>query len=229
MNYLILLILIVILLETTFLVQKKFRTFKPAKRKIYVDTSVLIDGRILDIVKTGFIDGDLFILKDVLLELQLLADSKESEKRNIARSGLELVSELERIININTDIIEFDSPERKVDEKLLRIAKENKGTILTLDYNLIKVAEAEKIPVLNINDLSLALKDNFVLGETAKIKIVEKGTGRGQGIGYLPDSNRMVIVKGAGSLIGQTINVEFEHLHETSTGKIIFAKIAKKS
>ena len=197
------------------------------KRKIYVDTSALIDGRILNIARTGFIDGDLIILKSVLLELQLLADGKDSEKRNRARAGLEVAAELERVIGINTEILDIEAKYKKVDEELLRLAKENKGAILTLDYNLIKVAEAEKITTLNINDLALAVRSEFLPGEKMKLKILEKGSGRGQGVGHLNDGT-MVVVDNAANKVGREITVEFVKFHETSAGKMIFARIAKK-
>ena len=195
---------------------------------IYVDTSVLIDGRILNIAKSGFLDGDLIILKSVLLELQLLADGKDSEKRNRARAGLETASELERVVNINTDIVDDGPGHKKVDDELLKIAKATRGSILTLDYNLIKVAEAEKIETLNINDLALAVRNEFLPGEKIKLKILEKGSNRGQGVGHLKDGT-MVVVDNAANKIGKEITVEFVKFYNTSAGKMIFAKLAKKN
>ena len=121
MEILILLVSLIILGETSFLVLAKRRPVKSGKRKIYVDTSALIDGRILEVARTGFLDGDLVVLKDVLLELQLLADSRDADKRSNARAGLEVVSELERVINVNTEIIDEKTDSRKVDEILLKI------------------------------------------------------------------------------------------------------------
>ena len=158
MEFLILIIVLMILAETTWLTVHKYKPMRSGNRKIYVDTSVLIDGRILNIARTGFIDGDLIILKSVLRELQLLADGKDNEKRNRARAGLNNVAELERIVEINTEILDDGEGRKKVDEELLKYAKESKGVILTIDYNLIKVAEAEKIQALNVNDLALAVR-----------------------------------------------------------------------
>lgn len=224
MELFILIITLAILAETTFLSIKKFKPGQSNKRKIYVDTSVLIDGRILNVARSGFIDGDLIVLKSVLLELQLLADGKDSEKRTRARAGLETVSELERVININTEIIDDGEGHKKVDEELLKYAKENRGAILTLDYNLIKVAEAEKIETLNINDLALALRNEFLPGQKMSLKIMDKGSGRGQGVGHLPDGT-MVVVDNAANKIGKELTVEFVKFHETSAGKMIFARI----
>ena len=227
MELLILFILLGVFAETTILVFRKYKPTFNSKRKIYVDTSALIDGRILNVARSGFIDGDLIIPRSVLLELQLLADGKDATKRNRARAGLEVASELERVENINTEILDDNNEYKKVDEVLLKLAKENKGMILTLDYNLIKVAKAEKIESLNINELALAVRNEFLPGEQIKLKIVEKGSGRGQGIGHLKDGT-MVVVDNAASRVGREVIVEFVKFYETSAGKMIFAKLAKK-
>lgn len=217
-------IVLIILVETSILMFKKFQPTRSSRRKIYVDTSVLIDGRILEVARSGFLDGDLIILKSVLLELQLLADNKNSEKRNLGRTGLNNASELERVININTEIVDDTGGLKKVDEELLKVAKEEKGVIMTIDFNLIKVAEAEKIETLNINDLAIAIRTEYLPGEKIKIKIKEKGTGRGQGVGHLPDGV-MVVVDNASSKIGKEVNVKVERFLENSAGRIIFGKI----
>ncbi len=222
----ILLVVLAIFCETSFLLFKKRIVFQSGKRKIFVDTSALIDGRILNVARTGFLDGDLIILKSVLRELQLLADGKDSEKRSRARAGLEAVSELERVVNINTEIIDDGEGKKQVDEELLKQAKLNKGTILTIDYNLIKVAEAEKIETLNINDLALAVRKEFVPGHKINLKITEKGSNRGQGVGHLADGT-MVVVDKAADRIGKDVVVEFVRFHETSSGRIVFAKLVK--
>ena len=228
MELFILILTLAIFAETSFLTASKYKPIKGGRRKIYVDTSALIDGRILNIARTGFVDGDLIILKSVLLELQLLADGKDTEKRNRARAGLEVAAELERVVEVNTEILDNGTEGRKkVDEELLRLAKENKGVILTLDYNLIKVAAAEKIPTLNINDLALAVRSEFLPGEKMKLKILEKGSGRGQGVGHLSDGT-MVVVDKAANKVGRELTVEFVKFHETSAGKMIFARIARK-
>ncbi|MBR3236205.1 hypothetical protein IKF92_00780 [Candidatus Saccharibacteria bacterium] len=226
MDLFILIICLTILAETTFITVKKYKPMRSGARKIYVDTSVLIDGRILNIARTGFIDGDLIVLKSVLRELQLLADGKDNEKRSRARTGLNNVAELERVIEVNTEIVDDGEGNKKVDEELLKYAKENKGAILTLDYNLIKVAEAEKTEILNINDLALAVRTEYLPGAKIKLRIAEKGSNRGQGIGHLPDGT-MVVVDRASNKIGKDITVEFVRFHETSAGKMIFAKIVR--
>ena len=226
MELLILIVTIVILVETSYLTFFRHTTIGGGRRKTYVDSSVLIDGRIIDIAKTGFISDDLIILKSVLRELQLLADGKDSEKRSRGRSGLETAGELERIVGINTEIVN-DIPHQErvqVDEQLLKYASANKGWVLTLDFNLMKVAEAEKIHILNINDLSLALRNEFSTGDKVEIKITEKGSNKGQGVGYLTDGT-MVVVDKAATKIGKEIKVELVKFHETSAGKMFFARI----
>ena len=205
MEFLILIITLVILAETTFLVARKYKPLHTNTRKIY---------------------GDLIILKSVLKELQLLADSKDSEKRSRARAGLDNASELERVIEVNTEIYDDGEGNKKVDDELLKYAKETKGAVLTLDYNLIKVAAAEKITTLNINDLALSVKTEFLPGEKIKLKIIEKGSNRGQGVGHLQNGT-MVVVDRAANKIGKEITVEFVRFHETPAGRIIFAKPAK--
>lgn len=227
MEIAILLISLIILTETSILVYRKFQPTISSRRKIYVDTSVLIDGRIIEIAKTGFLGGDLIILKSVLLELQLLADGKDQNKRNLGRAGLDAVSELERVINVNTEIVDDTGGLKKVDEQLLKVAKESKGVIMTMDFNLIKVAKAEKIETLNINDLSLAVRDDFKPNERFKIKITEKGSNRGQGVGHLKNGT-MVVVENAATKVGQEVTVEFSKFFENSAGRMIFAKLAKK-
>ena len=229
MELFILVICLMIFAETSFLIILKYKPSRQTRRRIYVDTSALIDGRILGIAKSGFIDGDLIILKSVLLELQLIADGKDSEKRSRARAGLENVAALERVLEVNTEILDDgELGRKKVDEELLKIAKINKGALLTLDYNLIKVAEAEKITTLNVNDLALAVRSEYVMGEKVKVKIVEKGSLHGQGVGYLSDGT-MVVVDKAANKIGREILVELKNFHETSAGKMMFARVTQKS
>lgn len=228
MELFILIVTLAILAETTFLLSRNSKKLKTdsGRRKVYVDTSVLIDGRILNIAKTGFISDEMLILKSVLKELQLLADGKDSEKRSRARAGLETVNELERIVYFNTEIVDDGEGNKKVDEELLKHAKENHGMILTLDYNLIKRAAAERIETLNINDLSISLRSEFIPGEKFIVKITEKGSGKGQGVGHLKDGT-MVVIDNASKKINEVVEAEFLRFHETSAGKIAFAKLLK--
>lgn len=227
MEPIILIVCLAIFSETTFLLINKYKPSKSSHRKIYIDTSVLIDGRILDVAKTGFIGGDLIIPKSVLLELQLIADGKDNEKRARARAGLEVAAELERVIEVNTEILyDGELENKKVDEELLKLAKTDGGILMTLDYNLIKVADAEKIPTLNINDLALAVRGGFAIGDRVKLRILEKGSLRGQGVGHLSNGT-MVVVDKAANKVGKEVTVELTNIHETSAGKMVFAKIVR--
>ncbi|MBR1802253.1 hypothetical protein IJ768_03455 [Candidatus Saccharibacteria bacterium] len=216
---------VLILIETTFLVFKATRKneSRSGKRKIYVDTSALMDGRILSIAKTGFIGDDLFIPRSAIRELQLLADGKDSEKRVRARFGMETANELERIVFCNTEIFEDALDRTPVDERLIQLAKANKGLIFTCDFNLQKVAETEKIEVLNPNELASELRSEFMPGDKFKLKISAEGQNPKQGIGYLPEGT-MVVVDNAASNVGTEIEVEFQKYIQTNSGRMMFAK-----
>ena len=217
-----------IFLETTFLVSKALRGSenRGKKRKIYVDTSALIDGRILKIAKTGFLCDDLLIPRSAIRELQLLADGKDSEKRMRARFGMDTANELERVVSCNTEIYEDELDRTPVDERLIELAKKNNGLIFTCDYNLEKVAKTENIEVLNPNNLANELRSEFMPGDTFKIKIISVGQNPKQGIGYLPEGT-MVVVDDADKLVGKEIEVSFQKFIQTNSGRMMFADRVK--
>ena len=212
-------------LETTFLVFKALKKseLRGGKRKIYVDTSALMDGRILSIARTGFIGDDLIIPRSAIRELQLLADGKDSEKRMRARFGMDTANELERVVFCNTTILEDELDRTPVDERLIQLAKKNHGLIFTCDYNLQKVAATEKIEVLNPNNLANELRSEFMPGDKFKLKISSVGQNAKQGVGYLPEGT-MVVVDEADKLVGKEIQVEFLKYVQTSSGRMMFAK-----
>jgi uncharacterized protein YacL len=213
------------LIETSFLVYKSTRKTesRSGRRKIYVDTSALMDGRILRIAKTGFIGDDLFIPRSAIRELQLLADGKDSEKRMRARFGMDTVNELERVVFCNTEILEDILDRTPVDERLIQLAKENKGVIFTCDYNLQKVAETENIVVLNPNELASELRSEFMPGDKFKLRVSAEGQNPKQGVGYLPEGT-MVVIDNAASNVGSEVEVEFEKYIQTNSGRMMFAK-----
>jgi uncharacterized protein YacL len=230
MEIFILIILIIILAETTLLITKalhKLPTGNP-KRKVYVDTSALIDGRILSVAGTGFIGDDLIIPRSVIRELQLLADGSDSEKRARARFGMDITNQLERVVGINVDILQDELNRTPVDERLLELAKNNKGLILTNDFNLGKVAATEGIEVLNINDLAQSLRSEFLPGDKLSLAITQKGNNPHQGVGHLKDGT-MVVVDDAANRVGNTVEVEFIRFLQTSAGKMMFARLSGKS
>jgi len=231
MNLVIVIIGLLILAETSYLIyssQKDQSRRIRGRRNVYVDTSALIDGRILEVAKTGFLSDNLIIPKSVTRELQLLADGKDAEKRKRAREGLSTVSEIERIVYFDTSILDDDELGRMpVDERLLKLAKESCGAIMTCDYNLCKVAETENIEVLNVNDLAIALGNKYSVGDRIRLKITERGQNAGQGVGHLKDGT-MVVVDNTANMIDKEVDVELTHFHQTPAGKMAFAKIANK-
>lgn len=227
MELFILIVVLVILAETTFMAVRS--TQKPIlnsnqKRKVYIDTSALIDGRIVAVAKVGFLGDDLIIPRSVLRELQLLADGKDSEKRARARFGLDNINELERVELATVTIYDDELDRTPVDERLIELAHQNHGMILTNDYNLNMVATSEGIDVLNVNDLALAVRQEYLPGETFHLKITGVGSNPKQGIGHLPDST-MVVVDNAYKKVGQEVDVEFVRYLQTSSGRMMFAKM----
>jgi len=189
---------------------------------LILDTSMIIDGRILDIYETKFIEGPMIVPKFVLSELQLLADSQEHNKRVRAKRGLEILNKLKEEKAIN--IIEVDYPNiKETDAKLIKLAKDMNGKILTVDYNLNRIATLEGITVLNINDLANALKPIFLPGESFSVYVVKEGKDYNQGVGYLDDGT-MVVVEDGRKFINRKIDVVVTSTLQTSSGRIIFTK-----
>lgn len=192
-------------------------------RPLILDTSVIIDGRILDIVKTGFLSGLVLVPKFVLIELQQVADSSDDLKRQRGRRGFEIVEELKKNKLIRLEVWDKDQNGKTVDEKLMNLAKSLHGKILTTDFNLNRLATISNIAVLNVNDLANAVKTSALPGEKMEIKIVHLGKDKAQGVGYLPDGT-MAVVANCAEKIGQRIDVEVTKNIQTPAGKMIFAK-----
>lgn len=214
-----------ILAEATYLVVKVPRqTVTKGGRPIFVDTSVLIDGRITAVARSGFIGDTLVIPRSVIGELQFLADNADHEKRGRARYGLDVVSELQNIPQVRVEILQDGSKASEgVDERLLKLAKKYRGAVCTIDYNLNKVAVVEDIPVLNVNELAQQLRMAYLPGERLLLELVQKGQDSHQAVGYLPDGT-MVVVEHAAKDIGKTIEVECIRSLQTAAGKMLFAR-----
>lgn len=227
MELLTIVLLVIIAAEATYLVANgnKKQINKRAGRPIFVDTSVLIDGRIIAVAKNGFIGSDtLFIPRSVIGELQFLADNGDTEKRTRARHGLDLVSELQAMTGVKVEIFQDGSKaEEGVDERLLKLAKQYHGAICTIDYNLNKVAQTEGITVLNVNDLAMSLRMAYLPGEKMLLELTQKGQDNHQAVGHLTDGT-MVVVEHASKLIGKTVEIEFIRSLQTAAGKMMFAK-----
>ncbi len=189
-----------------------------------LDTSVIIDGRIADICDTGFMEGPLLLPQFVLRELQLVADSTDPQKRNRGRRGLDVMQRIQNAASVQVQIVEEDFPQvREVDLKLIELAKKIEGKILTNDFNLNKVAQLQRVPVLNINELANALKPVVLPGEVMRVFILKEGKEYNQGVAYLDDGT-MVVVDNAKKMISKTIDISVTSVLQTTAGKMIFGK-----
>ena len=193
-----------------------------------LDTSVIIDGRIADIAETGFLDGVLVIPQFVLRELQLVADSADSMKRNRGRRGLDILARVQKMANLNVQIVEEDFPQtREVDMKLIELAKVFDCKVITNDFNLNKVAQLHGVEVLNINELANSLKPIVLPGEVMKVFILKEGKEYNQGVAYLDDGT-MVVVDNARKMIGKTVDISVTSVLQTTAGKMIFGKFDER-
>ena len=201
----------------------------PRKTFKILDTSVIIDGRIADIGETGFLEGALVIPQFVLRELQLVADSADSMKRNRGRRGLDVLQRLQKMSGLNIQIVEDDFPNvREVDMKLIELAKIYDCKIVTNDFNLNKVAQVRGVEVLNINELANSLKPIVLPGELMRVFILKEGKEYNQGVAYLDDGT-MVVVDNAKKMIAKTVDVSVTSVLQTTAGKMIFGKYDERS
>lgn len=198
---------------------ESFRKYK------VLDTSTIIDGRILDVVRTGFLEGVLVVSHYVLKELQYIADSSDSLKRVRGRRGLDILNALQKEKNITLEMDDSDIPEtEEVDLKLVHLAKKMDGMVITNDFNLNKVAEFQNVSVLNINELANAVKPVVIPGEEMRVMIVKKGTERSQGVAYLDDGTMVVVEEGKNHM-NETLDVIVTSSLQTNAGRMIFAKL----
>jgi len=202
---------------------------KASKKSFKIlDTSVIIDGRIADIAETGFLDGVLVIPQFVLRELQLVADSADSMKRNRGRRGLDILQRIQKMAHLNVQIVEEDFPQvREVDMKLIELAKVYDCKVVTNDFNLNKVAQLHGVEVLNINELANSLKPIVLPGETMRVFILKEGKEYNQGVAYLDDGT-MVVVDNAKKMISKTIDISVTSVLQTTAGKMIFGKFDER-
>ncbi len=204
--------------------QDKSKETLPAKPKL-LDTSVIIDGRIFDICNTGIIEGALIIPEFVLDELRHIADSSDDLKRNRGRRGLDVLKRIQTELELPVKIVHAEIEEASdVDSKLLYLAKDMGGIVVTNDYNLNKVAAVKSVQVLNINELANAVKPVVLPGEEMKVTVVKEGKEPGQGIAYLDDGT-MIVVEGARNELGRPLSVVVTSVLQTAAGRMIFAKI----
>jgi uncharacterized protein YacL len=192
-------------------------------RKVLVDTSAIIDGRIADVARAGFVPGVLVVPRFVLAELQNIADSDDAMRRGRGRRGLETLNQLREQADVTVEITEEDAPEiREVDAKLVALAQRFGGDVLTTDYNLNRVAQIQGVKVLNVNELSNAIRPVVLPGEELLVRVVQPGKERNQGVGYLADGT-MIVVENGDKMIGQEVATEVTRVFQTVAGKMIFA------
>jgi uncharacterized protein YacL len=193
-----------------------------------LDTSVIIDGRIADICETGFLEGPLIVPQFVLKELQHIAGSPDSIKRNRGRRGLDILQRIQKNIDITVRIVDHDFPKiREVDTKLVALGKALKGKVLTNDFNLNKVAELQGVPVLNVNQLANAVKPVVLPGEVMNVHIMKEGKEYGQGVAYLDDGT-MVVVDNAKRYVSKHIDVIVTSVLQTTAGRMIFTRLREE-
>ncbi|TWU01810.1 PIN/TRAM domain-containing protein [Neorhodopirellula pilleata] len=202
---------------------REVKGFKP----LILDTSVVIDGRIADLVATGVFDNQLIMPRFALSELQAIADSSDKLRRTRGRRGLDVLNRLRADENVDLQIFDRDLPElagQTVDLKLVLLAKHLEGKVVTGDYNLNKVAKVQGVPVINLNEISNSLRPVFLPDETFRLRVIKPGEGPEQGIGYLDDGT-MVVVEGGRHRIGQELDVRVTSTLQTNAGKMIFTKV----
>ena len=215
-----------ILIETTYLSVMKFRQrrLKVARGSLLLDTSALMDGRIVDVAKSGIITAEIIVPRSVVNEMQLLADRADHEKRARARKGMENVRTLQKMAGVTVTVVnDGELGEGGVDRRLLDIALKYEASICTTDYNLNKVAKVSDITVVNVNELAQLLRPQLLPGERVEVNIIQAGQNRDQGVGYL-DDGMMVVVDGARQNIGEKITVEITRSLQTEAGRMMFAK-----
>ena len=194
------------------------------KNPMILDTSAIIDGRIAEIAKTGFLDGTIVIPRFILGELQHIADSSDPLRRGRGRRGFEVIEELKNAPGLKLDISDLDFPEvKKADDKLVQMGKKLKAKVITTDYNLNKVASISGVKILNVNELANSIKTILIPGEEIQVKVIQEGKEKDQGVGYLPDGT-MIVVEGGEKLIGKTVEAEVSRVFQTAAGRMIFTK-----
>lgn len=209
--------------ETTYLTYRALPKNKIDEHSLLIDTSVLIDGRILPIVRSGLVTAPLIVPQSVVRELQYMADKADHDKRERARAGLDMIEQLQHLERVTIEVIEDVAHDTGVDERLVELARRHKARLCTIDYNLNKSAAAQGVEVVNINEIAHALRIVHLPGETITIELVQPGQGSGQAVGYLDDGT-MVVVDDAKKQIGTSVEAEVTRVLQTAAGKMLFAR-----
>ncbi|MGC2401103.1 MAG: PIN domain-containing protein [Acidobacteriaceae bacterium] len=219
------------LLNFTGSLAELFAGERPAARRSVkiLDTSAIIDGRISDVVETGFLEGTLLVPEFVLRELQIVADSSDSSRRQRGRRGLDMLQKMQANPSLAVQVTEEDFPQiREVDLKLIELARKIGASIVTNDFNLSKVAQLHHVPVLNLNDLANSLKPLVLSGEKMNVFVLKEGKEYNQGVGYLDDGT-MVVIDHARRMIGRAVDITVTSILQTASGKMIFGKLEESA
>lgn len=225
------LLIILIFIEVSTLIAFNFYKIKrKSSSPLFIDTSALIDGRLLSLVDAGLLSNDLLIVPaSVVRELQQLADGIDSEKRLKARAGLDVILKLKSDENINIKTYDYKNTKNlNVDDQLIKLCKDNKGILLTVDYNLLKVAQVENIHCININELAKNLRLAYLPGDKFEVVLTQRGNESKQAVGYLDDGT-MVVVDNSRHLIGNKVQLECTRTLQTVAGRMMFAKLIHNS
>lgn len=213
---------LLLLIGTAVLASRRTAKDSGDTHKIVLDTCAIIDGRIVELVRNGFVRDRLVVPDFVVHELQMLADGQDAHKRGRARYGLDVVRELQDLTAVT--IMKGDQSRLPTDDKLVALAKKLKAPLYTTDYNLNKVADIQSVTVLNVNELAQSMRPTAIPGEITEVKLLQKGSNPKQAVGYMDDGT-MVVVDNATRLIGKTVNVEVTRVHQTVAGKMFFASL----
>lgn len=229
MELFIIIVLLLVLGETTYLAYRATRQGGTSRGDVLLDTSVLIDGRILAIARSGLLSSRLIVVRSVVRELQFMADKADHDKRERARYGLEIIEKLQDIPGVEVEVREDgELSEHGVDEQLILLAQKSGAKLCTIDYNLNKAARVQAVEIININELAHALRVIHLPGEKIDVELIQPGQDKKQAVGYLDDGT-MVVVDDSRDLIGQTVAVELTRVLQTTAGRMMFARRTMKS
>lgn len=209
--------------------QVRMRRRRPQRREnkdmnpLVLDTSAIIDSRIADVAKTGFLSGTIYVLPSILGELQHIADSQDDLRRQRGRRGLEALESLKKVKDLKVVVLDEDPDGKEVDDKLINLSKKLKAKIITCDYNLSKVAQVKGVFSLNVNELAQAVRTQVLPSEELKVNLVHPGKGKDQAVGYLSDGT-MIVVEGGANYLGKEITVVVSRSLQTVAGRMIFAR-----
>lgn len=224
METLIIITLLTILSQTTYLAYKQLFSGKLGHDSVLLDTSVLIDGRIEAIARSGLISAKLVVPRSVVRELQFMADRADHDKRERARFGLDIIEKLREIPDVDLEVKDDGiTSQHGVDEQLIVLAREHGAKLCTVDYNLNKAARVQSVTVININELAHALRTLHLPGESVEVELIQPGQDKKQGVGYLDDGT-MVVVDDSRDYIGKTVSVELTRVLQTAAGRMMFAR-----